>query len=109
MRVKRLHNFSVNHAMGTNSTVVKKFYEQYQAEINCLSITNPQYIWNCDESGCKDVPDELDVVGEIGVAAVNIVGKEHGEISTALTFANALGQCLHPWSYTKVVKFQTLG
>ena len=30
------------------------------------------------------------------MAAVNIVGKEQGEISTALTFANALGQCLPP-------------
>ena len=27
---------------------------------------------------------------------MNIVGKEQGEISTALTFANVQGQCLPP-------------
>ena len=82
--------------MGANPTVIHKFYDQFQGEIEHLNIINPQCIWNCDESGCKDVPDELIIVGETGVPAVNIVGKEQGEISTALTFANAQGQCLPP-------------
>ena len=82
--------------MGANPTVIHKFYDQLQAEIEHLNTTNPQHIWNCDESGCKDVPDELSVVGETGVPVVNIVGKEQGEISTTLTFANAQGQCLPP-------------
>ena len=61
-----------------------------------LKIENPWQIWNCNEMGCVDVPKERDVVGETGIEAVTIVGKEQGETSTTLTFANAIGQCIPP-------------
>ena len=44
VRIKWVHNLSVNQAMGANPTVIHKFYDQLQAEIEHLNITNPQHI-----------------------------------------------------------------
>ena len=49
-----------------------------------------------DKSGCQDVLKEELVVGETGIPASTIVGKEQGETSTVLTFANADGSCIPP-------------
>ena len=46
--------------------------------------------------GCVDVPKERDVVGETGIEVVTRVRIEQGETSTALTFANAIGQYIPP-------------
>ena len=91
VRVKNAHNLSVNHAMCANPAVIKKFFNQYQSELQCLNITDPKQIWNVDKSGCQDVPKEEQVVGETGIPASTIVGKEQGETSTVLTFTNADG------------------
>lgn len=42
------------------------------------------------------MPKEWDVVGESGIEAYIIVGKEQGETSTALCFANVIGQVSLP-------------
>ena len=96
IRIKKAHNLSVNHAMCTNPAVFNQFFKQYEAELKCLNIQSLQQIWNCDESGCQDVPKEHDVVGETGVEACTIVGKEQGETSTVLAFANAIVQVCPP-------------
>ena len=96
VRVKRAHNLSVNRAMCANPSTIQKFFKQYQDMLKELKIESPQQIWNCDETGCVDVPKERDVVGETGIEVVTIVSKEQGETSTALTFANAMGQCVPP-------------
>ena len=96
VRVKRAHNLSVNRAMCANPATIQKFFKQYQDMLKELKIESPQQIWNCDEMGCVDVPKERDVVGETGIEAVTIVSKEQGETSTALTFANTMGQCVPP-------------
>ena len=79
-----------------NPAVIKKFFDQYQGELQCLKIDDPKQIWNVDESGCQDVPKEELVVGETGIPASTIVGKEQGKTSTVLTFANADGSCIPP-------------
>ena len=76
--------------------MIKKFFDQYQSELQHLKIDDPKQIWNVDESGCQDVPKEELVVGETGIPASTIVGKEQGETSTVLTFANADGSCIPP-------------
>ena len=96
VRVKRAHNLSVNRAMCANPATIQKFFKQYQDMLKELKIESPQQIWNCDETGCVDVPKERDVVGETGIEVVTIVSKKQGETSTALTFANAMGQCVPP-------------
>ena len=96
VRVKHAHNLSVNRAMCANPATIQKFFKQYQDMLKELKIESPQQIWNCDETGCVDVPKERDVVGETGIEVVTIVSKEQGETSTALTFANAMGQCVPP-------------
>ena len=82
--------------MCTNPAVIKKFFDQYQSELQHLKIDDPKQIWNVDESGCQDVPKEELVVGETGIPASTIVGKEQGETSTVLTFTNADGSCIPP-------------
>ena len=76
VRVKKVHNLSVNWAICANPAVIKKFFEQYQSELQCLKIDDPKQIWNVDESGCQDVLKEELVVGETGIPASTIVGKE---------------------------------
>ena len=93
VRHKKAQNLSVNRAMCSNPTVLKKWFEQYKRE---LDITSPQQILNCDETGCQDVSKEHDVVGEMGVEAYTIVGKEQGKTTTALSFANAVGKVCPP-------------
>ena len=69
IRIKKAYNLSVNHAMCANPAVFNQFFKQYEAEMKHLNIQSPQQIWNCDESGCQDVPKECDIVGETGVEA----------------------------------------
>ena len=40
-----------------NPAVFKKLFEQYKRELERLIITSPEQIWNCDETGCQDVPE----------------------------------------------------
>ena len=55
-----------------------------------LNVQSPQQTWNCDENGCQDVPKECHVVGETGIEACTIVGKEQGETlkHTGFLFGN---------------------
>ena len=96
VRIKKVHNLSVNRAMGANPEVVRKFFDQLEQVLYDLNIVNPQQIWNCDESGCQDVPKEDEVVGETGVPQYRTVLKEQGETSTILTFAHAAGLVVPP-------------
>ena len=82
--------------MGANPEVVMKFFDQLEQVLSDLNIVNPQQIWNCDESGCQDVPKEDEVIGETGVPQYHTVPKEQGETSTILTFANAVGLAVPP-------------
>ena len=62
IRIKKAHNLSVNHAMCANPAVFNQSFKQYEAEMKCQNIQSPQQIWNCDESGCQDVPKEYIVI-----------------------------------------------
>ena len=70
---------------------MKIFFNQLEQVLSDLNIVNPQQIWNCNESGCQDVPKKDEVIGETGVPQYCTVPKEQGETSTILTFANAMG------------------
>ena len=109
VRIKKVHNLSVNRAMGANPEVVRKFFDQLEQVLYDLNIVNPQQIWNCDESGCQDVPKEDEVVGETGVPQYCTVPKEQGETSTILTFANAAGLVVPPVIIHKGAKCLTHG
>ena len=109
IRIKKVHNLSVNRAMGANPEVIRKFFDQLEQVLYDLNIVNPQQIWNCDESGCQDVPKEDEVVGETGVPQYHTVPKEHGETSTILTFANAAGLVVPPVIIHKGAKCLTHG
>ena len=82
--------------MGANPEIVRKFFDQLEQVLSDLNIFNPQQIWNCNESGCQDVPKEDEVVGETGVPQYHTVLKEQGETSTIITFANAAGLVVPP-------------
>ena len=58
IRCKKVQNLSVNRALYSNPAVFKKWFEQYQGELERLNISSPEQIWNCDETGCQDVPKE---------------------------------------------------
>ena len=91
VRIKKVHNLSVNRAMGANPEFVRKCFDQLEQVLSDRNIVNPQQIWNCNESSCQDVPKKDEVVGETGVPQYHTVLKEQGETSTIVTFANAVG------------------
>ena len=82
--------------MCANPTMINRFFDQYESLLKKLNIDSPRQIWNCNESGCPDVPKEREVVGETGIPASQIVAKEQGENTTVLTFANAMGEVVPP-------------
>ena len=82
--------------MGANPEVVRKFFDQLEQVLSDLNIVNLQQIWNCNESGCQDVPKEDEVVGETGVPQYHTVLKEQGETSTIVTFVNTVGLVVPP-------------
>ena len=53
-------------------------------------------VWNVDETGFSDVPDEVKVVSFKYMKPWRIVPHEHGTLSTVLTYVNAAGECLEP-------------
>ena len=56
----------------------------------------PLQIWNCNESGCQDVPKEDEVIRETRVPQYSTVPKEQCETSIILTFANVAGLVVPP-------------
>ena len=54
---------------------MKIFFDQLEQVLSDLNIVNPQQIWNCNESGCQDVPKEDEVIGETGVPQYHTVPK----------------------------------
>ena len=97
VRSKKAQNLSINRAMGANLTMIRNFYQQYEDMMKELNIVSPKQIWNCDETGIQDIPNQVcKVIGETGYKANTIVPSEQGVTSTGLTYVNADGQCVPP-------------
>ena len=92
--------------MGANRPVINKFFDLYQETLDTLDIDSPGQIWNIDESGLSNVPEENIVVGEVGVKAHRQVGLERGQLTTVLTMMNGVGKTCPPMIIHKGTRVQ---
>ena len=56
-----------------------------------VGIVSPAQIWSDDETGVHNVPQEIKVLGIKNIRTFQQVLSEQGEMSTILSFVNALG------------------
>lgn len=93
LNVKKPEALSAARAAGMNPEVVGKWFDDYEALLKELNITDvPSHIWNCDESGLQDHFCSTRVVGEVGKPCVEITAGEKGETTTVLAAFNAVGK-----------------
>ena len=98
LKKKVCKNLSSHRGSGLNDNQVDKFHNLYEQimEENDLEY-RPFNIWNVDETGCQDVPKEVEVVGVVGEKPNQIVsGEKGGELTTVVTFACAGGISVPP-------------
>ena len=93
LRKKNNSNLSIYRAICANKGQVKKFFDLYTYLLKSYAITwNPNHIWNVDECGVPDIPNDGNaVVGVTGERAFTVVGAEKGENTTVLTYISAGG------------------
>ena len=97
IKIKKSHHLSVARAMCANEPNIRKWFDtEYKPLLRELGINSPEQIWNCDETGVTNVPNEDMVVAEVGFPSQKTVSAEQGELSTILTFVNGVGNVCPP-------------
>ena len=93
LRKKINKNLAVYRARGANKKQIKKFFKLYKDLVDEWDLEwHPNYIWNVDECGVPDIPDDGQVViGEVGKRAMTTVGGEKGVNTTCLSYISAGG------------------
>ena len=82
--------------MGANPTVISQWFDllkRIQMEVGIVSLAQ---IWSGDETGVQNVPKEIKVIGIKNIRTFQQVSSEQGEMSTILSFVNALGNVVPP-------------
>ena len=105
LRKKNAKNLSIHRAKCANPVVLGKFFAQLKEWVKQWGLEyKPFNIWNCDESGVNDVPQEQQVIGLTGVPASQTVCGEKGVNTTILTYASAGGLVMPPMVIFKAGK-----
>ena len=105
LRIKNSKNLSVHRAQCANPGQIDKFFNQFTELLDKFNITyKPNNIWNIDESGLNDVPDEEEVIGIVGKPQMSQVAGEKGVNTTLMTFVSAGGMSTPPMVIFKAAK-----
>ena len=94
--LKKARNLSIAHAMGANPTVISQWFDLLKKIQMEDGIVSPAQIWSGDETGVQNVPKEIKVLGIKNIRTFQQVSLEQGEMSTILSFVNALGNVVPP-------------
>ena len=94
--LKKARNLSIAYAMGANPTVVSQWFDFLKKIQMEVGIVSPAQIWSGDERGVENVPKEIKVLGIKNIRTFQQVSSEQGEMSTILSFVNALGNVVPP-------------
>ena len=89
--LKKARNLSIACAMGANPTVKSQWFDLLKKIQTEVGIVYPAQIWSGDETGVQNVPKEIKVLGIKNIRTFQQVSSEQGEMSTILSFVNALG------------------
>lgn len=107
IKIKKSHHLSLARAMCANAPNVSKWFDtEYKPLLRELGINSPEQIWNCDETGVTNMPNEDMVLGEVGFPAQKTVACEQGELSTILTYVNGVGNVCPPLVIHKGIRVQ---
>ena len=82
--------------MGANPTVISQWFNLLKKIQMEVGIVSPTRIWSGDETGVQNVPKEIKVLGIKNIRTFQEVSSEQGEMSTILSFVNALGNVVPP-------------
>ena len=82
--------------MAANEPNIKKWFKEYAEVLKKLHIESPEYIWSGDETGVQTVPREELYLGEVNEPLYSTVSADQGEMSTVLSFVNAVGRVCPP-------------
>ena len=82
--------------MGANPTVISQWFDLLKKIQMEVGIVSPAKIWSGDETGVQNVPKEIKVLGIKNIRTFQQVSSEQGEMSTILSFVNALGNVVPP-------------
>ena len=77
--------------MGANPTVISQWFDVLKKIHMEVGIVSPAEIWSGNETGIQNVPKEIKVLGIKNIGTFQQVSSEQGEMSTILSFVNALG------------------
>ena len=101
-------NLSQHRATAAHPAAVNLFFAAFGRWKTEFKLTEGNQIWNVDESGVQDVPNDGDtVVSAKGESAFRIVSSEQGERATILTYVSANGLVCPPMVIFKGEKVQT--
>ena len=97
LKKKNAKNLSIYRAKCANKVLISKFFQELTQWIREWKLEfKPFHIWNVDESGVGDVPNEQQVIGLTGVPASQTVAGEKPQNTTVVTYASAGGLCNAP-------------
>ena len=82
--------------MAANEPNICNWFKEYQQVIKTCGIVSPEQIWSGDETGVQNVPKEEKFPGEAKKPMYNQTPPDQGEMSTVLTFVNAVGRVCPP-------------
>ena len=92
LRIKRPEALSAARAIGMNRVVIRKWFEDYEALLQNLGITDvPSHIWNADETGMQDHFERQRAIGVAGAPCYQLTANEKGQTVTALACFNGVG------------------
>ena len=77
LKKKNAKNLSIHKAKCANKVLISKFFQELTQWVREWKLEyKPFHIWNVDESGVGDVPNEQQVIGITGVPASQTVAGE---------------------------------
>ena len=98
LKKKNNTNLNISRAISANKKQIDGFFDMFKNMVDQWDLEwHPNYIWNVDECGVPDIPDDGNVViGEVGKRAMTTVGGEKGINTTVLTYISAGGMHAPP-------------
>jgi hypothetical protein len=71
-----------------------------------LGVYSPRQVWNCDETGFINQPKSQKTIGRRHGINLQVVAGERGQLTTVLSFANAMGEISQPMIIMKGERVQ---
>ena len=106
LKLANAKEISIYRAMAPTEQRIQDFFTAFENLITEYKITEPQFIWNIDETGLQDQPKGQKIVISTGQPQLQVVPGERGQLSTVLCYANAAGTTGKPTIIFKGVDVQ---